>query len=131
MSLKALRAYISAVCELLMAIVTLLLQDMGTQGLEVWYPPTESWVPVPPKEHAYVVNMGDMMQKYTNGLYRSAHHRVVTSTENHRYSVAFFLNGQLKLRCVTLDGSGSETVVGEHIRERLVETMGKTGAKLK
>ncbi|KAJ5909829.1 leucoanthocyanidin dioxygenase [Penicillium tannophilum] len=111
--------------------VTILLQEMGTEGLEVWYPPTETWIPVPPKEHAYVINMGDMMQKYTGGYYRSARHRVLTFTKNHRYSVPFFLNGQLKLKCTTLDGSGSETIVGEHIRGRLVETMGKAGEKLK
>ncbi|KAJ5872920.1 leucoanthocyanidin dioxygenase [Penicillium soppii] len=111
--------------------VTILLQEMGTKGLEVWYPPTETWIPVPPQEHAYVINIGDMVQKYTGGYYRSARHRVITFTENHRYSVPFFLNGQLKLNCITLDGSGSETVVGDHIRGRLLETMGKAGEKLK
>jgi isopenicillin N synthase-like dioxygenase len=111
--------------------VTILLQEMGTEGLEVWYPPTETWIPVPPKEHEYVINIGDMVQKFTGGYYRSARHRVVTFTENHRYSVPFFLNGQLKLNCITLDGSGSETIVGEHIRGRLLETMGKAGEKLK
>ncbi|RAK70798.1 Clavaminate synthase-like protein [Aspergillus fijiensis CBS 313.89] len=53
------------------------------------------------------------------------------AAEGHRYSVPFFLNGQLGLRCKALDGSGVETVVGEHIRGRLIETMGVTGERLR
>lgn len=112
--------------------ITVLLQQGGTAGLEVWYPPTETWIPVPVKHGAYVINMGDMMQKWTAGYYRSARHRVLTSVGNkHRYSVPFFLNGNLKLNCKTLDGSGEETVVGEHIRQRLITTMGESGKMLK
>ncbi|KAF5962584.1 Oxoglutarate/iron-dependent oxygenase [Fusarium bulbicola] len=110
--------------------VTILAQELGTTGLEVYYPPTKSWVSVPVKENAYVINMGDMMQKYTGGYYRSARHRVLTNTNNHRHSVAFFLNGNLKLNAKALDGSGTEIVVGEHIRGRLIETMGSTGKLL-
>ncbi|KAK6213314.1 citrinin biosynthesis oxygenase CtnA [Colletotrichum tabaci] len=110
--------------------VSVLLQEPGTRGLEVWYPPIEDWVPVPVKENAYVINMGDMMQKYTAGFYRSARHRVLTSPDKERYSVAFFLNGNLKLRCEPLDGSQGETYVGDHIRQRLIETMGKAGKVL-
>ncbi|KAH8683600.1 2OG-Fe(II) oxygenase family oxidoreductase [Ilyonectria robusta] len=110
--------------------VTILLQDPNTTGLEVFYPRTESWVPVPVAEDAYVINMGDMMQKYTGGYYRSARQRVQTNRHAHRHIVAFFLNGNLKLNITALDGSGVETVVGEHIRSRLIETMGETGKQL-
>ncbi|ROV98452.1 hypothetical protein VPNG_08526 [Cytospora leucostoma] len=110
--------------------VSILLQEPGTSGLEVYYPPTEQWVPVPVVEDGFVINMGDMMQKYTGGYYRSARHRVLTSREKHRHSIAFFLNGNLKLNAKSLDGSGVETVVGDHIRGRLIETMGDTGKLL-
>ncbi|KAK2014999.1 citrinin biosynthesis oxygenase CtnA [Colletotrichum eremochloae] len=110
--------------------VAVLLQEPGTKGLEVWYPPSEEWVPVPVKEGSYVINMGDMMQIYTAGYYRSARHRVRTNTDKDRYSVAFFLNGNLKVPCKPLDGSKGETIVGEHIRQRLVDTMGKAGEVL-
>jgi isopenicillin N synthase-like dioxygenase len=106
------------------------LQEVGTEGLEVWYPPTGTWIPVPPKENSYVINIGDMIQKYTGGYYRSARHRVITFTDKNRYSVPFFLNGNLKLKVKALDASGVETIVGEHIRGRLIETMGETGKKL-
>lgn len=112
--------------------IAVLLQQEGTAGLEVWYPPTETWIPVPVQHGGYVINMGDMMQKWTAGYYRSARHRVVSSVgDKHRYSVPFFLNGNLKLNCKTLDGSGGETIVGEHIRQRLIETMGESGKMLK
>ncbi|KAI1298330.1 hypothetical protein F5Y03DRAFT_367822 [Xylaria venustula] len=84
-------------------------------------------MPMPVKEGSYVINSGDMIQKCTSGYYRSARHRVVNGGKKHRFSVAFFLNGQLKLRVTSLDGSGVETVGGKHIRQRLVETMGESG----
>ena len=87
-------------------------------------------MPVPVVADGFVINMGDMMQKYTGGYYRSARHRVLTNKHKHRHSIAFFLNGNLKLKAKALDGSGSETVVGDHIRQRLVETMGDTGKLL-
>ncbi|KAL9619342.1 MAG: hypothetical protein Q9160_006022 [Pyrenula sp. 1 TL-2023] len=98
--------------------------EPNTEGLEVFYPRTESWIPVPVKENSLVINIGDVMQKWTGGYYRSARHRVVTSTSRHRYSVPFFLNGDLKLRFRALDGSGEEIAIGEHIRNRVMETVG-------
>jgi len=111
--------------------VTILLQEAGSKGLEVWYPPTETWIPVPPKEGAYVINMSDMMQKWTTGYYRSARHRVITTSDKDRYSVAFFLNGNLKLNTLALDGSGRNVIIGEHIRSRLVSTLGDTRLLIK
>ncbi|KAJ5543173.1 hypothetical protein N7535_005602 [Penicillium sp. DV-2018c] len=111
--------------------VSVLLQEEGTEGLEVLYPPTQTWVPVPVKEGSYVINMGDMMQKWTVGYYRSAVHRVVNSSTKARYSAPFFMNGNLDLKCHALDGSGEVTVIGEHIRRRLMETIGgEAGKKL-
>lgn len=104
--------------------VTILLQEPGTEGLEVFYPPTESWIPVPVKENSFVINIGDVMQKWTGEYYRSARHRVVASASKHRYSVPFFLNGDPKLKFRALDGSGEETAIGEHIRKRVMETVG-------
>lgn len=111
--------------------VSVLLQEKGTEGLEVWYPPTEMWLPVPVKPDSYVINMGDMMQKWTAGYYRSARHRVINSNTKPRYSAPFFLNGNLDMKCSALDGSGEVTVIGEHIRQRLIETIGgEAGKKL-
>jgi isopenicillin N synthase-like dioxygenase len=111
--------------------VSVLLQEEDSEGLEVFYPPTQTWVPVPAKPHSYVINMGDMMQKWTAGYYRSALHRVVNSNTKPRYSAPFFMNGNLDVKCYALDGSGEVTTIGEHIRKRLMETIGgEEGKKL-
>ncbi|KAI0390661.1 putative 1-aminocyclopropane-1-carboxylate oxidase [Xylariaceae sp. FL0594] len=112
--------------------ITILLQQPGTEGLEVWYPPISDWIPVPVVEDGFVVNIGDLLQKYTGGCFRSARHRVVTRGEKdkHRYSVAFFLDGNLQFKSRQLDGTGEETAVGEYVRSCLDRTMGSRGPLL-
>ena len=70
--------------------VTILAQD-DIGGLEVCMP-DGSWVAAPPIEGAFVVNLGDMIPKWTNGLYHSNPHRVrnVHSNGQYRYSIPFF-----------------------------------------
>lgn len=55
--------------------ITLLLQD-GHSGLQVLNQHTRQFVDVPPQEHAYVVNIGDMLETWTSGQYKSNIHRV-------------------------------------------------------
>ncbi|MBA3526748.1 MAG: isopenicillin N synthase family oxygenase [Sphingomonas sp.] len=54
------------------------------------------WIPVCPKPGELVVNIGDMLQRLTNGVLRSTPHRVVNPpTERRRfsrYSMPFFLH---------------------------------------
>ncbi|KAI0381313.1 putative gibberellin 20 oxidase [Hypomontagnella monticulosa] len=75
--------------------MTLLLQD-NLGGLEVFHRPTNTWNAVPYVEDAYVVNIGDMMEQWTNGRYMSTLHRVISPVSNKdRYSVVFFNEGLL------------------------------------
>jgi len=112
--------------------ITILLQQPGTEGLQVWYPPISDWIPVPVVEDGFVVNIGDLMQKYTGGYCRSARHRVVTwgEKDKHRYSIAFFLDGNLQFKTKPLDGKGEETAVGEYVRSCLDRTLGSRGPLL-
>ncbi|KAK2749974.1 hypothetical protein FQN55_002692 [Onygenales sp. PD_40] len=74
-------------------LITLLLQD-SVGGLQVLDPGTDSYIPVPPTPGAYVVNCGDLLSRFTNGVYTSARHRVVAPPSGtDRYSVAFFCDG--------------------------------------
>lgn len=69
--------------------LTLLLQDWQP-GLEVCR--DGRWHLVEPRADALVVNIGDMVQVWSNDQYRAALHRVVTNPARDRYSVPFFLN---------------------------------------
>jgi isopenicillin N synthase-like dioxygenase len=54
------------------------------------------WIPVSPKPGELVVNIGDMLQRLTNGQLRSTSHRVVNPPRDRwghsRYSMPFFLH---------------------------------------
>ncbi|MCW3798770.1 isopenicillin N synthase family oxygenase [Sphingomonas sp. BN140010] len=54
------------------------------------------WIPVSPKPGQLVINIGDMLQRLTNGKLRSTSHRVVNPSpdraSNARYSMPFFLH---------------------------------------
>ncbi len=71
-----------------------------------------------------IVNVGDLLQKWTKGEYKSAVHRVVNVSETDRYSVPFFYHGNLTTKLAPLDGSGEgkQETVEEHIIGRFVKT---------
>jgi len=69
--------------------LTLLLQD-DQAGLEVFR--DGQWYLVEPTPGALVINVGDMIQVWSNDRYRAALHRVVTNPSRDRYSVPFFLS---------------------------------------
>jgi isopenicillin N synthase-like dioxygenase len=54
------------------------------------------WIPVSPNSGELVINIGDMLQRLTNGKLRSTSHRVVNPTPDRaskaRYSMPFFLH---------------------------------------
>jgi len=69
--------------------LTLLLQD-DVPGLETFY--RGRWKLVEPRADALVVNLGDMVQVWSNDRYRAPLHRVVVHPERERFSVPFFFN---------------------------------------
>jgi isopenicillin N synthase-like dioxygenase len=75
--------------------LTLLLQDRQP-GLEVRR--DGRWYLVDPRADALVVNIGDIVQVWSNDRYRAALHRVLTNTAADRYSVPFFLNPSWETR---------------------------------
>ena len=72
---------------------TILMQDQ-IGGLEVQNAEGE-WVAATPMEGAFVVNVGDMLQAWTNGRFISIKHRVINRSGKERYSVPNFLNPDL------------------------------------
>jgi isopenicillin N synthase-like dioxygenase len=69
--------------------VTLLLQD-EQPGLEVLHDGT--WHLVEPRGDALVVNIGDIVQVWSNDQYRAALHRGLVSSRAERFSAPFFFN---------------------------------------
>lgn len=74
--------------------ITLLL-GAEEAGLEL-LTKTGEWLPIPAAEGALVINVGDMLQRQTNGRLRSTTHRVVNprgeAARRARYSMPFFLH---------------------------------------
>lgn len=74
--------------------ITLLL-GAEEAGLELLTKQGE-WLPIPAAEGALVINVGDMLERQTNGRLRSTTHRVVNprgeAAQRARYSMPFFLH---------------------------------------
>lgn len=107
--------------------ITLLLQD-SAGGLQVYNQNTSEWIDVPPNPNSYVVNVGDMLQMWTRGGYRSNLHRVVNRSGGDRYSVPFFFDGNLEYVIQPLDGTvveGSGVTVEAFMNERFSKTYPK------
>lgn len=69
--------------------ITLLATD-GVPGLEVLL--DSRWVPVAAPPGGIIVQLGDMLARWTNDRYRSTPHRVVGSSGADRFSIPFFVN---------------------------------------
>jgi len=97
--------------------ITILANDQ-VDGLQILH--ENQWKSVPPVEGAFVVNLGDMLQKWTNGLYKSTMHRVVMDGEEDRYSIPFFFEPNVHCRVkpvVVREGEGvrEEEIVSQRI----------------
>ncbi|OMP08403.1 Oxoglutarate/iron-dependent dioxygenase [Corchorus olitorius] len=68
--------------------LTLLLQDDEITGLQIKH--KDDWIPVKPIPNSLVMNVGDVIEILSNGMYKSIEHRAVTNEKNSRISVAVF-----------------------------------------
>lgn len=89
---------------------TLLTQD-GLGGLEV-RDPQGGWIDVPPVPGAFVVNIADLMSRWTNGVYISSLHRAsnFNVSGRARISLPLFIipNPRTMVRCIeTCQGPGN------------------------
>jgi isopenicillin N synthase-like dioxygenase len=113
--------------------ITLLLQD-DAGGLEVQNADGE-WIAAPPLPGTFIINLGDMVQRWTNDLYRSNMHRVLNrhKESRDRYSIPFFYTPDHYARIECLPGcSGPERPArhppcqaGEHMMEMFNRTYGR------
>jgi isopenicillin N synthase-like dioxygenase len=100
--------------------ITLLFRLPGQPGLEI-LKPDQTWAPVPVNPSPalaappILVNIGDLLSFWTNGMLKSTVHRVTFSGGEERYSMAYF--------CHPLDDAMLETVPG-----KVIEAFGSKGA---
>lgn len=86
--------------------VTLLYQD-DIGGLQV-QDVRGQWVDAPPTEGTYVVNIGDMMARWSNDRYKSTPHRVISPVGVDRYAMPFFAEPHPDTEISCLPGCQSE-----------------------
>lgn len=68
-------------------VLTLLAQS-DASGLQVLK--DDNWVTVEPIKGALIVNIGDMLQIWSNAKYKSVTHRVMNNKTHTRYSIGYF-----------------------------------------
>ncbi|KAI4333454.1 hypothetical protein L6164_018265 [Bauhinia variegata] len=68
--------------------LTILLQVNEVEGLQV--KKDGIWVPVRPLSNAFILNIGDILEIITNGIYRSIEHRATVNSTKERLSIATF-----------------------------------------
>jgi isopenicillin N synthase-like dioxygenase len=112
--------------------ITLLAQD-DLGGLEVRNAGDE-WIKAKPVAGTFVVNLGDLMQRWTNGLYRSTMHRVknLNPAGRNRHSVAFFYGPwrEALIECLPTCTDAAHppkyapVTAGEHTREMFLRSYG-------
>ena len=83
--------------------LTLLMQK-DQPGLEI--ETASGWLAIPCLPDQSVVNIGDMMQRWTNGQYASTRHRVVNRSRQTRHSMAYFFDPDPNADLAPLPGCG-------------------------
>ncbi|UZJ56447.1 hypothetical protein CBS101457_005767 [Exobasidium rhododendri] len=116
--------------------LTLLFQD-NVGGLQVQDPLSQDFVTAPPIEDTIVINVGDLLARWSNDTLKSTLHRVVapeglaeTGMTPARFSIAYFMNPNEKQVVQGLPSCISEqqpqryeaVTTGDYLARRLSET---------
>ncbi|KAL3417227.1 2OG-Fe(II)oxygenase superfamily protein [Phlyctema vagabunda] len=115
-------------------IITLLLQG-DVPGLEVWDEEVQDWYPAPPVPGAYVVNLGNLFEQWTNDKYISNVHRVINNSGTDRYSIPFNYNGNpdFVIKCIEAcrdrqeDEKYAPITVDDYVRQKYKDVYGRVG----
>ncbi|MDW3221902.1 MAG: 2-oxoglutarate and iron-dependent oxygenase domain-containing protein [Paracoccaceae bacterium] len=98
--------------------LTLLATD-GNAGLEV-RKRSGGWIPVSAPPGEFVINFGEMMEIWTDGLVKATPHRVI-GTDRERISIPLFFNPSYDTN-IAPRGTGEVLLAGDHLSRRFSET---------
>jgi isopenicillin N synthase-like dioxygenase len=109
-----------------------LLMGASADGLQVLRHDGK-WIPITALPNQLVVNVGDMLERLTNGVLKSTIHRVVNPAREQmntpRYSIPFFMHPRSEMSLAALPGCVSasnpkrweDITAGEFLEQRLAE----------
>ncbi|KAL6714477.1 hypothetical protein ACLMJK_007901 [Lecanora helva] len=110
--------------------LTLLLADETKGALQAWVEDGGSgedgradskggqWVNIDPKPGALVVNIGDMMERWSGGKWKATRHRVVHKGGGYRVSVPFFFEPDWDAKVPGLPHEG-EVMYGKYLEAKV------------
>jgi isopenicillin N synthase-like dioxygenase len=106
-------------------IITVLAQD-SSGGLQV-KPRGRDWIDAPPIPGSFVLNVADMLARWTNDRFVSTPHRVINKKPGDRYSLPYFFDTDMNaiIECLpTCTGPGNppryaKVRYGDYLMERL------------
>ncbi|KAG0565581.1 hypothetical protein M758_8G196100 [Ceratodon purpureus] len=115
-------------------LLTFVNQDQNITALQV-KTKCQKWIWVDPIPGTFVVNIGDMLTIWTNGLYQSTLHRVINNNDKYRVSVPFFYEPNFNARVeplsflqnnsVGIKGAKYAPVVyGDHVIKKVLNNFG-------
>lgn len=93
-----------------------------TDGLQIYV--NNEWINIPTIENHFIVNIGDMLEIISNGVYKSTLHRVLTINE--KYSIVFFFEPDLdylvKPNMITEKNKYNEIYFKDYLKMKLKES---------
>ena len=101
----------------------------------MWDDEAQAFYPAPPVEGAYVVNLGNLFEQWTNDEYVSNVHRVINRSGQERYSIPFNYNGNpdFVVKCIEKcrgrveDEKYAPVSVEDYVRQKYKDVYGRVG----
>jgi isopenicillin N synthase-like dioxygenase len=102
-----------------------LLSQSNQSGLQVLNNKGE-WINAKPIENTFVVNIGDLMQRWTDDQFKSTIHRVINTSGTTRYSIPLFFGpdyfAEIKSLSHNQISKYSTVIAGEYLTSRFDDT---------
>ncbi|KAI6039622.1 hypothetical protein EDC04DRAFT_2894967 [Pisolithus marmoratus] len=107
---------------------TILWQEPGVQALQVLNSKRQ-WINATPIPGTLVINIGDLLSRWTNDIFRSTVHRAINRSGVRRYSIPLFIGADPHVEveplpsCVSPERPAKYEAInsGEYVRKRLQE----------